>query len=225
MTQADLDGLFDPRAVVVLSDPTIDRTDALFPDERPAIANAVPLRRLEYAAGRHCAHLAMARLGSVPRAVPAGLDRAPVWPGDLVGSITHTRTHCAAVLARRSDGIVSIGLDMEPAEGLPAELIETICGPEELAWLDRSAVGERLLRARLIYSAKEAFFKCQYGVSRAMIDFQAARVTFAAGGGSFVACFTRQVGPFAEGRALDGRFHVDEAVIATGVMLVTGITP
>ena len=49
-------------------------------------------------------------------------DRVPIWPDDLVGSITHTDLCAAAAVARRDQGFVAIGIDLEPADALPPEL-------------------------------------------------------------------------------------------------------
>jgi 4'-phosphopantetheinyl transferase EntD len=42
-----------------------------------------------------------------------------------VGSITHTRGFCAAACAR-SDDYLSLGVDAEPDEPLPAEIIDEV---------------------------------------------------------------------------------------------------
>lgn len=218
-TQGDLEALFDPRLAVVALPITPDPPPVLFPEEQRAIVNAVPKRLNEFSAGRRCAHLAMARLGFPGLPVTMGRDRAPVWPDGLVGSIAHSETMAAAVLARRADGIRSIGLDLEPALPLPEDLLETILLPEERRWLVLLPVAAQLIHARLIFCAKEAFFKCQYGLSRAFIDFQAVEISLDLPGRSFRAVLTETAGIFPAGQGFAGRFHLDTALIATGVTL------
>src|ERR1700757_4626476 len=68
----------------------------LLPEEARHVEKAVTKRRLEFAAGRRCARLALARLGATPGPILPGEDRTPRWPSALVGSITHHGAHCAA---------------------------------------------------------------------------------------------------------------------------------
>ena len=56
----------------------------LWPEERAAIALAMPGRRREFAAGRVLARRALERLGIGDVALPVGADRAPVF-SRLVG--------------------------------------------------------------------------------------------------------------------------------------------
>src|SRR5215470_6495909 len=56
----------------------------LLPEEARHVEKAVPKRRLEFAAGRRCARLALARLGLPPGPILAGADRAPCWPSEVV---------------------------------------------------------------------------------------------------------------------------------------------
>src|SRR5437667_3257012 len=68
----------------------------------PTIEQAVPKRRLEFAAGRQCAHEALRVLAPLDGHSPIGiaLDRSPVWPPGFVGSIAHTQGFASAAVAR-----------------------------------------------------------------------------------------------------------------------------
>jgi 4'-phosphopantetheinyl transferase EntD len=142
----------------------------LYPEEAAGIARAVPERASEFTAGRLCARRALAEFGIAGFALEMGLDRAPVWPGSMVGSITHTRGFCAAVVGERGR-FSSLGLDVEAAGGVKRELWERICLPAELAWLESLPVRARGAAATLVFSAKEAFYKCQYPVTRERLRF------------------------------------------------------
>ena len=73
----------DPRAV----------NEGLLPEERGAVAKAVPKRVAQFTAGRVCARRALAQLGNTePVPILMGEDRAPQWPAGYVGSISHTDT-------------------------------------------------------------------------------------------------------------------------------------
>lgn len=193
----------------------------LFPGEEAAVARAVEKRRREFIAGRSCARRAMGALGEAPAPIFQGEDRAPVWPEGLVGSITHTDTWCAAAVARAADGFQALGLDIEFAEPIPSELLRTICLPEEQDFLDSRPAGERGLLSKVIFSAKECAYKCQYTLSRAFLDFHAMRVYPDLSGGGFVAVFQRDAGPFISGDELRGRLVVDQGYIMTAMTLTT----
>ncbi len=192
---------------------------ALLPGEEAAVARAVDKRRREFIAGRTCARRAMAALGEPPAPIPQGEDRAPVWPEGLVGSITHTGTWCAAAVARAADGIRSLGLDIEPAEAIQSELLRIICLPEERAFLAAQPADQRGLLGRIMFSAKESAFKCQYALSRAMLAYHAMRIDLDLPAQRFVAVFQRDAAPFSSGDELQGRLLVSEGYVLTAVAL------
>src|SRR5690349_8745449 len=114
--------------------------DSLFPIEREYVARAIEKRVLEFAAGRACARAAMKELGLGDVAIPAGEDRAPVWPVGVVGSITHTDAYCLAVVADASR-FASIGVDVEAAGRLKADLWRLTLHDEERAVVDSMEEG------------------------------------------------------------------------------------
>lgn len=211
-------GIFDPAIRIATGDPRGEWLPGA-PEEEAALARAVPARRREFRAGRAVAREAMRALGVEPVAVPAAPDRAPLWPQGIVGSISHCRDLCAAALGRRADGFVSIGLDIEPAEALDPDLVSTICVDEERDWLAAMPEAERGILARTIFSAKECAYKCQYTLSRQLLDFHAMTIRIDAEGRRFVAEFNATAGPFATGDRLDGRFSIDAGHIVTGMAL------
>jgi len=212
--------LFDPLIRTAEMDPST-ADDALLPGEEAAIVHAVDKRRREFIAGRTCARRAMAALGARPAPILRGKDRAPMWPLGLVGCITHTDTRCAVAVARAADGFRSLGLDIEPATGIKPELLRIVCLPEERAYLDAQPAGERGLLSKMIFSAKECAYKCQYPLSRAFLDFHAMRVHLDPAGGGFVAVFQRDAAPFVSGDELHGRLVVDQGYIMTAIALTT----
>jgi 4'-phosphopantetheinyl transferase EntD len=210
--------LFGPLIHTAEMDPgTAD--DTLLPGEEAAIVHAVEKRRREFIAGRTCARQAMAALGEPPAPILQGEDRAPIWPPGLVGCITHTDSRCAVAVARVADGFRSLGLDIESATPIKPELLRIICLPEERAYLDSQPAGERGLLGKLIFSAKECAYKCQYPLSRTFLDFHAMRVYPDLAGGGFVAVFQRAAGPFAAGDELRGRLLVDQGYLMTAMAL------
>lgn len=176
--------------------------EPLWPAEEQAIERATPARQREFAAGRMAARRALLALGRAPSAIPMGEDRAPVWPRAVVGSIAHDNKACIAVVGER-DRFKAIGIDIEPAMALEAELFAEICRPEELAWLRQLPFETRGVVARRFFCAKEAIYKCQYTVSRTMFDFHALSVIFDKQG-RFDARLMQDVDGFAKGTMFRG---------------------
>jgi 4'-phosphopantetheinyl transferase EntD len=160
--------LFDCEVVVAQAVPAIV-DDALYSDELAYVARAVTRRRAEFGTVRVCARRALAELGIGPCSLVPGPDRSPRWPPGVVGSISHTDGYCAVAVARSSqaDGL---GLDVEHAGSLPDDLEAIVCTTAERAWLDQREE-ERGHLIQLVFCAKEAFYKCEYPVTRSPLDF------------------------------------------------------
>ncbi len=147
----------------------------LYPAEALCVARAVPKRVREFAAGRLCARLAMAAFGVHDFTLRAALDRQPLWPQALVGSISHTTGLCVAAVGDRQR-FSGLGLDCEVVEHVTRDLWRSILTPDEAAWVDALRQGEQAAGAALVFAAKEAFYKCQYPLTSEWLDFQDLRV-------------------------------------------------
>jgi 4'-phosphopantetheinyl transferase EntD len=145
----------------------------LFPIEAAAIAAAVPARKAEFAAGRAAARRAMEGLGCAACAIPVASDRAPVWPENVRGSLSHAGDLAVAIVGRARD-FQAIGLDMEPDEDLPLDLLSSVLTAAERAAVAQHADGLRA--ARRVFCAKEAVFKALYPGLRRFVGFDAAQM-------------------------------------------------
>lgn len=169
-----------------------DLADAeIYPCERPLIAAAVPARRNEFVTARACARTALGKVGCPPTGIPAALSGAPVWPAGLVGSITHCDGFRAAAVGRRRD-FASLGIDAEPNRRLPDGVLYDIAACAEQRRL-RQLQAERphVWWDRLLFSVKEALYKCLAPLSEGPWTFFDAHVDFAPEAGTFVATFAR----------------------------------
>ena len=149
--------------------------ELLHPEEAAFVRNAVEKRRLEFAGGRLCARHALAELDVHDFPLCVGENRFPRWPEGIVGTITHTQGYCAALAARRSR-YQGIGVDVERRDRLDRKLESHICTAAERRWLDRLPASQRPDMATVIFSAKEAFYKCQYCVTRSWLGFHDASI-------------------------------------------------
>ena len=120
----------------------------------------------------------MHRLGRPAVALPADPDRSPRWPQGLVGSISHSRTTCIAIVALR-EHCRSVGVDVEPDRDLPRELWNLICRPEELQRVSDLPEAERARWVTRVFCAKEAYYKWVYPQIHALLDFQDVAIEMA----------------------------------------------
>ena len=221
--QALVDTIPGHPVAVAVTDPRLDYSGA-FPAEIDELPRAVEKRRREYIAGRVAAHRAMEKLGLTARPVLANRSRAPSWPRGLTGSLSHNDTICVAAVARSSQ-VRSLGIDVEDDAPLAADLVATVCTLEERAWLATQPEAARGPLAKLIFSAKEAVYKCQYPVSHRVLDFNAVLVTPDVDTGQFEATFLERAGPFPMHARLDGRFAVSGGLIHTAIVLPPDAVP
>ncbi len=150
---------------------------ALHPVEAEQIAGAVAGRRADFAYARACAREAMGRLGVPAGPIVRGGRGMPVWPPGVVGTLTHTDGLRAAALAP-ADRVRSVGLDVEPHEGLSDGVLEVVSLPEEAAWV-RAAGAEigSVHWDKLLFTAKEATYKAWFPLTRRWLGFEDAHIT------------------------------------------------
>lgn len=188
------------------------------------LARAVQKRKLEFAAGRHCARLALGRLDPLFRLAPIliGSHRAPVWPAGAIGAITHSAGFAAAAVARATDAL-GIGLDTERVLTAPAldEVADEVATPDELRAL--GATGAQ--RARLlttVFSAKESIFKCLFPRVGHYFDFHdVALVEIDDPHQRFTAQLQVALAGLARGTLLEGRFVHAAGLVHTAIVLPT----
>lgn len=188
--------------------------EGLFPEEAPAIANAVWKRQSEFAAGRRAARAALAEIGCPASALPVGADRAPVWPEGIVGSITHDGGMALAVAAF-SRHVLAVGIDVTEAEALPEGVREQVLRHPGESGLDD-------LAARAAFSAKETIFKVLSPRVGQVFGFSAVVVRPDLAAGTFDARLLHALGPFAEGSTWTGRIAVEGDLLITALVLRSG---
>ena len=195
---------------------------ALFPAEETLIARAVPKRRTEFATGRHCARTALGALAIAPAPILPGQAGAPQWPSGIVGSITHCEGYRAAAVARASE-VITIGLDAEPAQWLPAEVLGLVALPDERDRLrDLARAEPGICWDRLLFSAKESVYKAWFPLARRWLGFADADITINAADGTFVARLLVPA-PALSGvppAGFTGRWIIAEGMILTAITVL-----
>jgi 4'-phosphopantetheinyl transferase EntD len=216
-----LGSLFPPGAVAAdLREP--GDPQLLLPAEAAHVARAVHERVQEFAAGRLCARRALAEFGIDDFAVRVAGDRQPIWPESIAGSITHTGGYGAAVVAERRSA-AALGLDSEVVGDVGARIWPSICVSRERAWIESLPASEQAAAVTLIFSAKEAFYKCQYALVRERLNFHDVSVEVAewgASSGAYLIHATRSIALCTRmALPVPGRFLFHEELVTTGLAL------
>jgi 4'-phosphopantetheinyl transferase EntD len=146
---------------------------ALMAQEAGAFARSVVKVRRASGAARIIARELLGRFGHPRQAVPKDPSGAPIWPAGIVGSLSHDSDIAVAAAALRRD-IAALGIDVEPAEPLPAELVDIVVTPRERLRLADDPYG-----GRLVFSAKEAVYKAVHPLDRTFLDHHDVEVDIA----------------------------------------------
>ena len=206
LTDMDLAALFPMPVQACVARPGMEHTP-LTPEEDASIAGASLERRAEFALGRAALKAALARLGATGVSAPSRPDRSPVLPSGFAASLSHCPGFCAAVAARAED-VESLGFDAEPCERLSDDLAALVLGP-----LDGPLHGmiDPRLAPILVFSAKEAVYKCQHPLAGAPLDFADLGIQFHRPSNSrrerFSAVFRRDLAPVLHGRRFEGSWR------------------
>lgn len=147
----------------------------LVPAERASIATREHKARAASGAGRRIAHELLGRLGSADIAVSRGGLGNPIWPPGTVGSIAHDDEMAVAVAAR-TDAMRSVGVDIEPALPLPADLRPMVAAPQ-----DRLGDLDPGIGSRILFAAKEAVYKASFPLDGRVLGFEDIAVDFESG--------------------------------------------
>lgn len=135
------------------------------------------IRQAEFFFGRLAARLALREYGLENVEIHTGLNREPIWPPGMLGSITHSRDRSAAV-AQKDDSVQGIGIDLESTG--TAEQHDAIASiainPDELPIVAASSFtfGQTMT---LFFSAKESFYKATYHDVGHFFGFEAISIT------------------------------------------------
>lgn len=199
-------------------------------EEESLISRSVAKRRSEFLTVRHCARVAMERLGVPPTPILKGEKGEPRWPDGLVGSLTHTEGYRGAVVGR-SPAVRSVGIDAEPHDVLPGGVLTAVSLPQEREQI--AGLPRQLHWDRILFCAKEATYKAWFPLTSRWLGFEDAEVTFEIdAGGAAAADSGRVTGGFVSRilidpearsgpplRRLAGRWSVSEGLVLTAIVL------
>jgi 4'-phosphopantetheinyl transferase EntD len=122
-------------------------------------------RRQASGAARIVARDLLRELGVDAASLPRSPSGAPTWPAGIIGSLAHDDDFAVAAVARRGL-LVGIGVDVEPAEPLPADLVDLVLNAAE----GRETKGDRV-EQRLVFVAKEAVYKAIHPLDGTPLEY------------------------------------------------------
>ena len=143
----------------------------------PKLHNAVNKRKAEFTAGRYMAKCCLQQHRILNTKVPIGANRAPMWPPNIIGSITHTNNIAICATAEKSTHRY-LGIDIEPvmSEQTAQQIAKAVLVNDEYHLVSAIEKPNPLILT-LIFSAKESLFKALYPEVQRYFDFDAAQVT------------------------------------------------
>lgn len=138
-----------------------------------SLQNAVVKRRAEFLAGRYCAKKSLQQFGLADSQLAVGKHRNPLWPPQIIGSISHCGSHAVAITGSR-DIALGVGIDIEDeiASSTVEKIQQQILNQDETALISQAGV-EKPLLFTLAFSVKESFFKAAYPSVGKYFDFDA----------------------------------------------------
>ncbi|TSE12168.1 4'-phosphopantetheinyl transferase superfamily protein [Mesorhizobium intechi] len=139
--------------------------EALLPSEAVSYSNSVNAVRRQSGAARIVARSLLQEMGHPCGAINRSVGGAPTWPKGIVGSLAHDRETAVAAVSSTSR-YLALGIDIEPAEPLPEDLIDIVTTDGE-----RSRLGMSRLYARCLFVLKEAVYKASFPLNGLFLDF------------------------------------------------------
>jgi 4'-phosphopantetheinyl transferase EntD len=157
----------------------------------------------------------MAELGVPASPILAREDRAPIWPTGVVGSISHCRAYCCAVVGL-ADAWVAVGLDAELLQPLEPDLEQQILVEDERRGLEHLRDG--IPWACVVFSIKEAIYKAWHPLMQRWLGFHDAFVRVDPPTSRFEADLSGAGIP-ASFKRVEGRFVTDGPLVISALAL------
>lgn len=191
------------------------------------LESAVAKRKAEFIAGRYCAQQALEKTGVIqPPTIDISENRAPIWPPNIVGSITHTHGYASAVIASKNT-VRSIGIDSEHwiSEKTATNVAGQILGDGESYEQYESLFQAPEQFLTFVFSAKESIYKCLHPLVNKFFGFHSAKITVIEAAhpdlkGKFQFQLLEDLnGEFKKGFAGEGHYCFKNGFVHTAVLL------
>ncbi|MFS8045949.1 4'-phosphopantetheinyl transferase family protein [Rhizobium sp. BR 314] len=138
----------------------------LLPEESRSILSRQLEARRASGAARVIARQLLAQVGIENAVIKRATSGAPLWPPGFVGSLAHDDVIAVAAVGRRTE-VLSLGIDVEPAEPLPEEVAAIVqTAGDALVDVDGH------LACRLLFGVKEAVYKASYPLDGIVLGYE-----------------------------------------------------
>ncbi|MEM7002712.1 MAG: 4'-phosphopantetheinyl transferase superfamily protein [Pseudomonadota bacterium] len=148
--------------------PLDDYSEQLDVEQMAILGEARDVRKVAFSIGRYCALLAQEQLNLAPSIIGQNA-RAPLWPDNLSGSISHSKQLAVSIVSREPCGV---GVDIETLGRISDKLLPTLFTSRELRKLETAPD----YATTLAFSAKEAGYKAIAPWVGEYIGFQEAEI-------------------------------------------------
>ena len=170
---------------------------ALLETEVRTVTAAIAEKRRASGAARIVGRALLRELGVPEQAIPKRVSGAPLWPDGITGSFAHDHLVAVAAAGLTRD-VGALGIDVEPATPLPADMLDLVTTPNERIGIDGDP-----LRGRVLFVVKEAVYKAVHPLDGKFLDYHDIDVDLAAR-----KAVTRT------GRTVDIRYCVSSHIVA-----------
>lgn len=140
----------------------------IHPGEKCLYVGVVDSVRRATSTGRLLAREVLRNMGVVAGPMLRNEGGAPDFPVGVTGSIAHDDAVAVCVAAAGIGARLGLGIDVEPALPLPAEIVGDVVVTAD----ERAFVGEDFVLARAIFSSKEAVYKACFPAQRVFLEFR-----------------------------------------------------
>ncbi len=141
-----------------------------------SLLKAVPKRQAEFLAGRYCAQNVLEKIFPGNVQVPIGETRQPIWPNNIVGSISHNQSNAICIGGLTQD-FDYLGVDIEGivAKEVIRDFVGIVFCEKEKAYLSTLPLPFNV-SASLLFSAKESLFKALFHFVGEIFGFEVVKV-------------------------------------------------
>jgi len=180
---------------------------------------SAPKRKMDFLAGRYCAMDVLSGMYGQKIEIGVNADRSPLWPVDIVGSISHSGKNAVAVCAKKNK-YLGIGIDCEKLMNLELvyNLRKHILNDSELKVYDSSLMSFEHF-VTLVFSAKESLFKSLYPIENMFMEFYDSRI-LNINGELLILCLNSDMGKnFKKNMTFEVNYKLDDKLVLTFIVV------
>lgn len=174
--------------------------------------------RIKFRLGRVAAKLALAKIG-VKSGVLRDKDGAPIWPQDVVGSISHCKEFGVACVGKSAE-FLTVGIDIEDtSRSFKYPITSRIATQSEQLWCKSNSRYETG-KAISLFAAKEALYKALAPLVKRYFGFHAAELLWLPESSSFQVTLLESLSPeFHAGFKCQAQIHFSNPYVIAWVAI------